>query len=64
MYKLDRDVVDEMLQDDPSLGTLKNTFTTDEVWAMLEDKNEIQCEEDLYNALIAVMYATRPQGVL
>ena len=56
--------VQEMLEDDPSLGTLRNQFTTQEIFDKIEDKHEISDEEELYNALMDVMYATRPQGVL
>lgn len=58
-----REMVQEMLDDDPSLATLKNQFTLDEIWEKIEDKEEITDDEELYNALIDVMYATRPKGV-
>ncbi|MCB9781246.1 MAG: hypothetical protein H6742_21950 [Alphaproteobacteria bacterium] len=57
------DTVREMLEDDPSLGTLKNQFTAQEVFDMLEDREDIDTEDALYEALMDVMYATRPQGV-
>jgi hypothetical protein len=63
-FKVDIEQVASMLADDPSLGTLKNQYTVDEVWELLEDKDDIGNEEELYNALMAVMYATRPKGVL
>jgi len=63
-FKVDIEQVSSMLEDDPSLGTLKNQYTVDEVWELLEDKDDIGNEEELYNALMAVMYATRPKGVL
>jgi hypothetical protein len=52
-----------MLDDDPSLGTLKNQFTLQEIWDLIEEKESIADDEELYNALIDVMYATRPKGV-
>jgi len=58
-----REMVQEMLDDDPSLNTLKNQFSLDEIWEKIEDKAEITDDEELYNALIDVMYATRPKGV-
>lgn len=63
-FKVDIEQVSSMLEDDPSLGTLKNQYSVDEVWELLEDKDDIGNEEELYNALMAVMYATRPKGVL
>ena len=53
-----------MLDDDPSLQTIVNQFTFDEIWEMIEDKDKdkIQSEEDLFEALMDVMYATRPGG--
>ncbi len=64
MFKVDRDEVAAMLEEDPSLGTLKNQFTADEVFAMLEEPESIQSSQQLYEALMDVMYATRPKGVL
>ena len=63
MYQVTRQVVHEMLQDDPSLGTLKNQFTTDQVFDMIEDRDGIDSEDALFEALMDVMYATRPKGV-
>ena len=63
MFKVTRQAVEQMLQEDPSLGTLKNQFSTDQVCALLQDADAIDSEEGLYEALMDVMYATRPQGV-
>ena len=57
-----RELVAELLAEEPSLNTLSNQFTLDEIWEMLEDKDEIANEEELYNALLDVMYKTRPTG--
>jgi hypothetical protein len=57
------EMVQEMLDDDPSLNTLKNQFTLQQIWDLIEDKALIGDDEELYNALIDVMYATRPKGV-
>jgi hypothetical protein len=38
-------------------------MSTDEIWEALDNKDDIGSEEDLYNALMAVMYDTRPKGV-
>ena len=59
-----RERVARMLDEDTSLATLRNQFTVDEIFEKIEDKEEIPDEEELYNALMDVMYATRPQGVL
>ena len=59
-----RERVARMLDEDTSLATLRNQFTVDEIFEKIEDKEEITDEEELYNALMDVMYATRPQGVL
>ena len=64
MFKVTRETVAEMLDDNPALGTLKNQFSLDEIWENLEDKDQISDDEGLFNALMAVMYATRPKGVL
>ncbi len=64
MFKVDKATVAEMLDDDPSLGTLKNQYTVDEIFEMIEDKDDIDGEDALYRALMDVMYATRPVGHL
>lgn len=58
-----KEMVQEMLDDDPSLATLKNQFTLQKIWDLIEEKASITDDEELYNALIDVMYATRPKGV-
>ncbi len=55
--------VQEWLDDDMSLQTLKNQFTVQEIFDRIEDKDRIQTDEQLFEALMDVMYATRPQGV-
>ena len=62
--KVTKERVREMLEDDPSLGTLRNQFTLEEIWDLLEDRDKDLSDEALYNALMDVMYATRPQGAL
>lgn len=56
--------VQEWLDDDMSLQTLKNQFSTQQVFDLLEDKDKIDTDEALFEALMDVMYATRPKGVL
>ena len=57
------DAVQEWLDDDMSLQTLKNQYTTQEVYEMIENKESIKTDEALFEALMDVMYATRPKGV-
>lgn len=64
MFKLTKDSMMELIEDSPALNTLKNQYTADEIWEALEDKDQISDDEELFNALMAVMYATRPKGVL
>ena len=56
-------LVQEMLDDEMSLQTLSNQFSTQEILDMLENKEAISDEEALFNALLDAMYATRPKGV-
>ena len=55
--------VQEWLDDDMSLQTLKNQFTTQKIFDLIENKDAIDNDEALFEALIDVMYATRPEGV-
>lgn len=64
MAKVTFERVAEMVDDDVSLGTLKNQYTPEEIWDLLEKKDQDLSDEDLFNALMDVMYATRPKGVL
>lgn len=64
MFKLTKATMMELIEDSPALNTLNNQYTADEIWDALEDKDKISDDEELFNALMAVMYATRPKGVL
>jgi hypothetical protein len=64
MFKVDRAMVAAMLEDDPALGTLRNQYSVDEIWALLENPESLKSDEDLFNALMDVTYATRPKGFL
>lgn len=64
MFKPTIDEVSQMLEEDPSLGTLRNQYTTEEIFDLIEDRETITTVEGLYEALMDVMYATRPKGVL
>ncbi len=55
--------VQEWLDDDMSLQTLKNQFTTQKIFDLIENKDAIDNDEALFEALMDVMYATRPEGV-
>lgn len=57
------DAVQEWLDDDMSLQTLKNQYTTQEVYDLIENKESIKTDDALFEALMDVMYATRPKGV-
>jgi hypothetical protein len=63
-FKITKELVKEMLDEDSSLQTIANQFTLDEIWDMIEDKDQITNDDKLFEALMDVMYATRPQGVL
>ena len=63
-FEVTKETVQEMLDEDSSLQTISNQFTLEEIWAMLENKDQISNDDQLFEALMDVMYATRPQGVL
>ncbi len=63
-FEVTKALVKEMLDEDTSLQTIANQFSLDEIWDMLEDKNQIANDDQLFEALMDVMYATRPQGTL
>ena len=62
-FQVTVEAVQEWLDDDMSLQTLKNQYTTQQVFEMIEDKNKITSDDQLFEALMDVMYATRPKGV-
>ncbi|MDP6932513.1 MAG: hypothetical protein QGG40_06325 [Myxococcota bacterium] len=62
MFEVTKEAIQEMIADEPSLATLRQ-YSLDQVWDLVEDRDEIDGEEPLYNALMNVMYATRPKGV-
>jgi hypothetical protein len=61
-FEVTKELVKEALDDDPSLQTLTNQFSFEEIWDMIEDKDQIKNDDQLFEALMDVMYATRPQG--
>ena len=63
-FEVTKELLKEMLDEDTSLQTLRNQFTLDEIWNMIEAKDQISNDDQLFEALMDVMYATRPQGVL
>ena len=58
------EAIQEWLDDDLSLQTLKNQYTVQEIFDLIPNKEEIDTDDKLYEALLDVMYATRPKGVL
>lgn len=63
-FQVTKEAVQEMLDDDPSLQTITNQMSLDEIWGLLEGKEKISSENELFEGLMDVMYATRPKGVL
>ena len=63
-FAVTKELVKEMLDEDTSLQTIANQYTLDEIWDMIEDKDKISTEDQLFEALMDVMYATRPKGIL
>lgn len=63
-FQVTKEAVQEMLDDDPSLQTISNQMSLDETWNLLQSKDKISSENELFEALMDVMYATRPKGVL
>tara|TARA_Y100001978_G_C23277947_1_gene238951 strand:- start:153 stop:350 length:198 start_codon:yes stop_codon:yes gene_type:complete len=63
-FTVTKEIVQEMLDEDTSLQTISNQFTLDEIFDMIEDKEQITNDDQLFEALMDVMYATRPQGTL
>ena len=63
-FEVTKALVKEMLEEDSSLQTIANQYTLDEIWELLEDKGSIASDDALFEALMDVMYATRPKGWL
>ncbi len=63
-YTVTLEAIKEWLDDDLSLQTLKNQYTLQQIYDLIDGKDDITDEDELYSALLDVMYATRPQGVL
>ncbi|MDG1137884.1 MAG: hypothetical protein P8N28_06420 [Phycisphaerales bacterium] len=63
-FEVTKELVKEMLDEDSSLQTIANQFTLDEIWNMIEGRDQITNDDQLFEALMDVMYATRPKGVL
>ena len=61
-FVVTHDAIKEWLDDDPSLNTLKNQYSVQEIFNLLENKDAIETDDALYAALLDVMYATRPRG--
>ncbi len=63
-FQVTKELVKEMLDEDTTLQTIANQYTLDEIWQMIEDKDQISSDDALFEALMDVMYATRPKGWL
>lgn len=63
-FNVTLEAIAKWLEDDLSLQTLKNQFTLQEIYDRIEDRESIADEDELYAALLDVMYSTRPKGVL
>ena len=63
-FQVTKVAVQEMLDDDVSLQPIKPQYTLDEIWKLLEHTDQIDSEDQLFEALMDVMYATRPEGWL
>ena len=63
-FKLTKALVQEMLEEDSTLQTIANQYTLDQIWDLIEDRDAIGSEDALFEALMDVMYATRPEGWL
>ena len=57
------EAVQEMLDEEMSLQTLSNQFSTQEIFDMVQNKEAIVNDDGLFKALMDAMYASRPQGV-
>jgi hypothetical protein len=62
-FQVTLEAVQEWLDDDMSLQTLKNQYSTQQVYDLIENKERITTDDQLFEALMDVMYATRPKGV-
>jgi len=62
-FQVTLEAVQEWLDDDMSLQTLKNQYSTQQVFDLIENKDRITTDDQLFEALMDVMYATRPKGV-
>lgn len=63
MFKLDATSAALIIAEEDALATLRN-HSIESVLATIEDLHEIDDEEGAFNALMAAMYALRPQGYL
>ena len=63
-FQVSTSAIQEWLDDDLSLQTLGNQYSTEELLELLPDKDKIQTDDELYTALLDLMYKTRPGGDL
>lgn len=63
MFKLDSAAAAALIAEEAALATLRS-YPVETVLAAIDDLDEIDSEEDAFNALMAAMYALRPVGHL
>ena len=63
MFKLDAASAAAIISEESALATLRQ-YTIAEVLAQVTDIEDVEDEEAAFNALMAAMYALRPQGYL
>jgi hypothetical protein len=63
-FQVTTQAITDWLDDELSLQTLGNQYSVDELLDMLPDKASISSDDDLYTALLDLMYKTRPGGEL
>jgi len=62
--EITRQVVEEAIEEDTTLHTLKRIDLDDVMKVLAEHHPDIEDEDDLFEALLDVMYKTRPTGPL
>ena len=61
MYRFDAATATTIIAEEDALATLRN-HSIESILAAIEDIDQVEDEEDAFNALMAAMYALRPQG--
>lgn len=61
MFKLDATTAARIIEEEDALATLRS-HPIEDVLASIDDIEDVDDEESAFNALMAAMYALRPQG--